>query len=200
MASVEQWHTVAWSRRCMPQWKQRPQARVSSKPLGPTCIWYAASLTSRTPRCHRSSKRDIMFEYGSWEKAHQHICWQRVRKFRGWPTHHGSWSLMPRSVFVGQCASGCDVEIRDGISRALNVKPIEVWSSRSGCLGFFSRGKEGQRATTWISCCHRLCRLHRARGRHGRPLGARCATTRLLRDGRETNSNFRLITTSGRTA
>ena len=32
-------------------------------------------------------------------------------------------------AFVAECASNIDVDIRDGISRALNVKPIEVCPS-----------------------------------------------------------------------
>ena len=36
---------------------------------------------------------------------------------------------MPRSLFVAECASNIDVEIRDSISRALNVKSIEVCTS-----------------------------------------------------------------------
>ena len=48
--------------------------------------------------------------------------------------------------------------------------------------------------------CHHLCRDVRARRRHGRLLGTRRVTSKLLRDGRETASNFRRITTYGRTA
>ena len=162
----------------MSQWKERSQPSVSSGPLGRTCIWLTASLTSQTPRCadRRKGTSCSNMDRGGASlpsnllTAHQEIP-RLVSLLR-------QLVLDAQVAFIAEGAKNIVVEIWDEISRALNVKPIEVcpssrcprrrprlcWVSWKHAVDHssvqrakgvdvldFQRCEKGRRATAWIS-------------------------------------------------
>ena len=129
---------MAWSRRFMSQWKERPRVLQAAWP-DVQLVDRVTDLSNATlPQIVEKGPHVRIWIVGASSPSNLLTAHQEI------PRLVSLLKVLDAQVaFVAECASNIDVEIRDSVSRALNVKLIEVCSS--------SRCPMGRPRLYWLS-------------------------------------------------